>query len=596
MTRELIIEGQHVDLTDSASVTLEYVSNILTGGSGKINLSKSYTIKLPKTRNNSRILDDPGTPAHASAMVRRFLSARYYRNGVDLLGPAQAYFMNSTSESYELALIWNTLPQLQALSESEATLNDLEGLPVLTWIGENGHTPDYGSELDGAFFARYDAGLGDQTYPDIPTATHPAMGALPLIDKILTSAGVPYEVSSERVKSALSTMCILAAPSHRPNREMDMASGISCINVRVRNSVADGTFLLFDVSSAGWDAPVTGDNVPGAIPVQGAKTIHVSLRLRADASVTVTEGAAVLVHGLDKSELARVDFARNADGTHDAVAELDLSVSEWQGITLSTQGVPDGTTFLTAASGYVPLELWRVHETIDIENDNRFPIAENLPALKQWEFVKACLVLAGAVPVIQNGALLLMGYDEAFDKADAYDWSRKVTAENNVAPRLSDWAQENNIRYTADDQQRLNEDPTAVLIVADGTLKQSRDLYTLPFAASQYSSAIHYQMNDEGELEDIAIKPRILERKGNSLMFAPSLSGEGLIGANYRELQRVIAKPVVLELNIRLHEIDLATLDLRRSVYLGQYGRYYAILKIQTSDTDLCKVELIQLP
>lgn len=596
MTRELIINGQRVDLSGATSVTLEYVSNVLTGGSGKINLSKSYTIKVPKTLNNARILDDPGAPAHASSMVRRFLPARYYQNGIDMLGAAQAYVLKSSAESYDLALIWNSLPQLQALSESDATLNDVEGLPVLTWIGANGHTPDYGAEQDGAFFAHYDAGLGGESYPDVPTATHPAMGALPLIDKILTNAGVPYEVSSERVRSALSSMCILAAPSHRPNSAMDQASGSSCTNVRVGNSATGGTFLAFDVSRAGWDAPVTGSSVPGTVTVGGVKTFHISLRLRTSASLPESTGAAVLVLGSDRAELARVDFVRNADGAWDAVAELDLSVPEWSGLKLSSQGVPVGTTFTTSASGYFPLEMWRVRDAIDIEHDNRFPIAENLPALKQWEFVKACLVLAGAVPVIQNGTLLLMGYDEAFDKADAYDWSSAVTEETSVAPRLSDWARENIIVYTEDDKQRLTEDPSAVLIVQDETLKQSRELYKLPFAASQLSSVQHYTRNDEGELEDVAIKPRILARRGNDLVFAPSLSGEGLIRANYGELQRVITSPVVLELSVRLHELDLASLDLRRPVYLRQYGKYYSIIKVQASNGDACKVELIQIP
>ena len=41
MTRELIIEGQHVDLAPDTDITLEYVSNILSDP-GKISLSHSY--------------------------------------------------------------------------------------------------------------------------------------------------------------------------------------------------------------------------------------------------------------------------------------------------------------------------------------------------------------------------------------------------------------------------------------------------------------------------------------------------------------------------------------------------------------------------
>ena len=594
MIRELIIEGQHIDLADSTSITLEYVSNVLTGGSGTIKLSKSYTIKVPKTSHNARILDDPGTPAHSSTRVRRFLSARYYHNGIDLLGPAQAYVLTASSDSYELALIWNALPELQALSESTKTLNDVEGLPVLTWVGSSG-APTYGAESGGAFFARYDSGLGGRTFPTIPTATHPAMGALPLIDKILTSAGVPYQISSERVRTALEELCILAAPSHRPNAEMEEASGCSCTNVRVGTSASQGVFLAFDVARAGWDAPATGSNVPGTVVVAGAKRVHLSFKLRAAANASISSGACVIVQGSDKTELARVDFVKNEQGAYDAIAELELEAPQWTGLILTSQGVPVNTTFTTAASGYTPLTFWRVHQTIDIENDNRFPIAENLPNLKQWEFVKACMVLAGAIPVIQSGKLIITGYDEAFSTDDAYDWSDKVAKEESVEPRLADWARENIIRYKDDDSQKLSFDPSAIIYTNDETVAQSRDLYQLPFAASQNSIVPHYIENKDGELEDINIKPRILVRRDNYLVFPEGISGNGLIQTQYRELQETVQAPVLLTLEIRLHELDLAAIDMRRAVYLRQYGRFYNIIKVQASDSG-AKVELIQIP
>lgn len=595
MTRELIIDGQHVDIAPDTEITLEYVSNILTGATGGISLPKSYTVKLPKTARNARILDDPGQPSHASTQVRRFLSARYYRNGVDLIGPARAYILDTTADAYEIALVWNALPALQTLSESTATLQGLPDLPVLTWIGSNGKTPDYGTEVDGALFARYDAGLGEKTYPEVPTSTHPAMRALSLINKIMANAGVQYQISSERVRATLSSMYILAAPSHRPNREMEDLSGCWCSNVRVGSSAAEGTFLAFDVTRAGWDAPATGTDVPGTIPVQGAERVHISLRLRAASSASVSSSARVLVLSSDGSELANVKFVQNGSGSYDAVADLELDVESWSAVRLSSSGVPVGTTFTTSASGYTPLEIWRVHPTIDIDNDNRFPMAENLPNIKQWDFVKACMVLSGAVPVIQSGELLIMGYDEAFDTASAYDWTHKVTATENVAQRLSDWARENLIKFEDDDTQKLEQDPTAVLRTADETVAQSRELYTLPFAASQFSTVQHYTFDDEGEIEDVEITPRIMMRQDDTLIFAPELSGAGLADT-YSQLQRIIYTPVILTATIRLNEIDLTAIDMRHPVYLGQYGQYYAILKIQTSATDLCKVELLQLP
>lgn len=601
MRRELIIEGQHMDLADKTSVTLEYVSNVLTGGSGKINLSKSYTIKLPKTLNNARILDDPGVPGHVSSRVRRFLSARYYQNGIDLLGPAQAYILKTTADSYELALIWNALPALQTLSESAKTLNDIEGLPVLPWIGSDGHAPDYSGETDGAGFAWYDSGLGANSYPDVNAAPHPYMNAGVLVRRILEQAGVPYRVSSERVSRALSAINLLAAPSHRPNREMEEASGSQCGNLYVLTNYDNA--LLFDVTAFGWDAPFRGTPLNNGTTGEDIKTLHVSAHFSVPSGTTMGE-AYFIVQGLEAQgaatvrasegeELARVYFA---DGSIDA--ELDVDMSGWDYFALNVVGVPGG---LHLDGG---LSVWRVHEDIQISFDNRFPIAENLPDLKQWEFVKACMVLAGAVPVIQNGELLMMGYDEAFDRAGAYDWTNKVTETDSIADTVSGWAQENTITYEREDIP-LSFNPDATVRVDDQTIARSRELYRLPFAASQGSSAVHYEVakDKEGalELETKDIRPRIWTiRTGadgrRELAFSEELYGDGLLSASYQELQGVMERPVVLSLGVRLDELDLATLDLRRPVYLRQYGHYYSIVKVQTSDNGVCKVELIQIP
>lgn len=602
MTRELIIEGQHVDLADNTDITLEYVSNVLTGGSGKINLSRSYTIKLPKTVRNARILDDPGRPSHASSGVRRFLEARYYVNGIDLLGEAQVYVLRTAGDSYELALVWNALPQLQALSESAQTLNDLQGLPVLAWIGANGATPDYTGETDGALFAWYDSGLGGHAYPDVNAATHPSISVRSLLGHIMEQAGVPYSISSQRVAAALEDLYVLAAPSHKPSREMEIASGSRCGNLSMSTGQVT---LLFDTISAGWDAPITGSPTNSGLTGE-VKTLHVACSIKAPDGLDLS-GAYFSVNGFSaegsivsgEAELERVYFMRGGDGAFVVNAELDVDVSAWERFSLQIKGAPGGTVFTSATAGVSPLMVWRVHEAIDIAYDNRFPIGGNLPDLKQWDFVQAALVLCGAVPVIQNGALLIMGYDEAFDRADAYDWTDKVTETDAVAYSAQEWARENVITYEREDGVPLSFNPDVTIEVQDGTLPRQRELYALPFAATQYGSIIHYNVNDEGEAEDLDIQPRIMQlRKDaerNELVFGPELYGDGLKSAYYSELQNVVASPVLLTLQVRLHELDLAGLDLRRPVYLRQYGHYYSIISVQTSDT-VCKVELIQIP
>lgn len=170
---------------------------------------------------------------------------------------------------------------------------------------------------------------------------------------------------------------------------------------------------------------------------------------------------------------------------------------------------------------------------------------------------------------------------------------------------LPGWAQNNDISFAENSQ--LAADPTARMIVEDMTIKESRKWFDLPFAASRLNTAEHYKVttDDDGvtTVEDVDIEPRIFTAEPGRpifnrgqvwLYFTDDLFGKGLIETHYKELQAIVRTPVMLTANIRLHEVDLAKLDLTRPVYLGQFGQYFGILKIQTG-SDLCKVELIQL-
>ena len=165
---------------------------------------------------------------------------------------------------------------------------------------------------------------------------------------------------------------------------------------------------------------------------------------------------------------------------------------------------------------------------------------------------------------------------------------------------LSNWAQRNTISYAED--VPVNMHPNADLIIQDFTLAEQKDRYKLPFAASVGDQAVQYNVED-GQIVDIKIKPRIFrvyEEADDSgdlirhLSFTEDLYGDA-IKARYARLQDAILKPVFISVNVRLNELDLAQFDPTRLVYLSQYGHYYAILKVQTSATDLCKVELLQI-
>ena len=129
----LYIDGQQVNIGTS-DITLEWKSVILSNIS-KLKVSHSYTIKLPMTANNRQIFDSSESAEHTAYVfangkktpIGKRLSARYYCNGIDMLGAANAYLIGTENGYYRVALTWGALTQLETLADDDRTLPEIFG-------------------------------------------------------------------------------------------------------------------------------------------------------------------------------------------------------------------------------------------------------------------------------------------------------------------------------------------------------------------------------------------------------------------------------------------------------------------------------------
>lgn len=608
MTQELIIDNQQVDLSPDTEITLEYVSNLF-GTIGQLHMSRSYTVKIPKTIRNARILDDPGRPGHESQKARKYLSARYYRNGIDLIGEGRAHVLSCTDDAYEIALVWNVVDNLAEWNNAKKKLTDLTGFINPSWSGAALATQ---STTSGVFYAQYNSGLGG-AYPNVNAARHPSVTLYELLTRSFANAGIPYSIGSS-LSNALKTHALLVAPSHKPNLGMEITSGARATSLVWKTTSGSGSFWWFSGWSFGWDAPITSEMAESTYLQRGTTE-----ELRVILNLKITGASPDLYLVLSRSgNDTLLTPTRTEDGGYlidQTVSMEGLGAEEtYDYYSLRIRGLADNGSYTFSA--YDPVRpvfaLIRPHDTIQIAHQNTFPIAENLPSIGQYDFMKALMGLFGIAAIVRNGSLHLDTYENILSKTNALDWSSKVDMTSGGGIRdlsysLKGLAQKNRIVYESD--VALPVSPDIVLECDDQTLEESKDLLKLPFAGSNGGEARHYKTSDaydnEGnyyvELKDIDIKPRIFGFKYDSsgyrsLTFGPELQSQGAVSTYLSRYQEVIRKPVIIEVNIRLNEIDLAQLDLTRAVYLGQYGKYYMILKIQTSDTDLCKVQLLQLP
>ena len=68
-----------------------------------------------------------------------------------------------------------------------------------------------------------------------------------------------------------------------------------------------------------------------------------------------------------------------------------------------------------------------------------------------------------------------------------------------------------------------------------------------------------------------------------------------MLRKNYGTYQKIIRSPIVVSEKIEISDIELKELDVTIPVYLGQYGRYYAIISVRAENTGICECKLLQL-
>lgn len=245
------------------------------------------------------------------------------------------------------------------------------------------------------------------------------------------------------------------------------------------------------------------------------------------------------------------------------------------------------------------------------ENNNndyplaRFSLVPNLPDIAQIDFVKFICNFYGLFPVKRdNGNIDFVRFDvltDNIDNGNVYDWSDKMVLTHDDAPQsvaftLDGYARQNAVRYKEDKNDPI--DNTAYIVVEDETLEREKNFVEFPFAASHGNRIPQYTLNEEQdgvEVNDVEYRLMSMSYSGD-MRFEDSMTPRQIINRNYSALQAAVRKPIVIEGEILLNEIDLQGIDYTKPVYLMHYGRYYAIISIQwTSNEMTSKVKLLQI-
>lgn len=602
MRDELYIDGAKVDMGESG-VSLEYRSNILTDIS-KIVSNFSYTVKLPKTKNNLRLIECAHMPSAVSSFPYLPHVGTLLRDGVQIVDGANVVLM-SVSDTIEIALSWGNATGFSKIIEFEGNLDGL----------------DYG--VDDYIFWRYDISP-DEDVPIINygfrttekhVTYHPVVSAKWILDKIQSQFNVNLLFPSDKL-DILQSLKIPLLKKEDAQKHVD-ANRVTLTLSGLNKT--DGALRYYQLMFYGLVQSYYIEYYNDGSFISAFKPNFKNLQLNYSIDCSLVYVGSAYKNGgyldivdadtgeiLDQVNAYEV-FDKGNDN-YECHFKKDLSLDPYdKTIYISTTVSKSGDDSVRIVSGFITLEAKVSEVGADIGEYNKYFTIPNLPSIKLIDFIKSIAYMLGvfAVPG-ENNDIHFVSFDSVIEnKSNAVDWSSRILLNDygdvarNISYQLNDFTQKNWFRYKEDDDVTGNYD--SFIVVENRALVYERDAVSLPFSAcdalGDVASIPLYSYNDDGELEyDSGVNPRIVlyDSETRSCVFYP-LRWEELIQQHYASYQEVVRQPKVVKEQVLLSAPELAVLDLLKPVYIRKYGSYFAIVNVKTKENNISEVELLKI-
>lgn len=626
---ELLVMCEAVDLAPDTQITLNFKSNAF-GDISKITASNSLTITLPKTPTNERIF---GVAGQTKAAFRKW-AAELYVNGVRVVDTAYLQLL-SVGTHYETALYWGVVTALEALKASDATLADVSEVLSTTyggdewWVDWEGKFGKDESGVESRYLtnAVYNPGInlmGDST-ARAQAALLPSVSCRWLWDKIVEDNGLNIERNghlgdlSQRV-IPFTTHNAPPADAYRVDflrfdwgKERHHGITYNAASARdISNPPQSGYYEWVTTEVPIYPYERKKDMVATILRSKGVGKVRYAF----SASVTGSKhgrGDIIVVDHRDASHnvLKRVQVAPNKTATLDVTMREDDYIVAYVRWTRTTS-----QTDIHIESIWADVRTDYGETSAEQVMGGTITTRDNLPSIKQLDYIKAMCALDGVWATLHEGTIHLVSHDDYYrSTTTTLDWSHKLigTGDGDAANNtyaLADYAQRNILSYKSDDSVEV--DASGALLVDNTTLEAEKDMYTLPFAASDDNNEgglavirhLAWKDDDETEVEEEKVEPRIVGilmqsveggRRASLRFGGVELAWPDIINYRYKAWQRIMREPLVIEERMHLTEIDIATLDYRKPIYLQKYGARFIVDKVQWSEKE-SKVTLVKLP
>ena len=154
---QLYIDGILMDMSEETAITLDIKSNLFRDIT-KMTANTTYTINLPKTAHNMAVLEFAGKPSTSSKYPYIFHTARYFRNGLEIIRNGRASVL-SVKETIEISIYWGLFQALETLQSSDLKLNELNCTKHLRFTKNNTSDTYEKAISEGVFYGRYETAV-----------------------------------------------------------------------------------------------------------------------------------------------------------------------------------------------------------------------------------------------------------------------------------------------------------------------------------------------------------------------------------------------------------------------------------------------------
>lgn len=570
--------------------------------------SWSYTISLPRTANNERVLGFAGTPFVNTQTPYRRLQCNVYADGLQIIDHGVLFIDSATDTEYKVQV-------LSGVANVFELMKDIDWINGEDWYNVHMPLTDL-SEGEGSavgvtwptFYVAEDNGLLTSSKKNafLMYAT-PRVNLQHLLDEISTRIG--YTFSFPNIGILPANMYLV--PTKRKNVENSAGVVIKTIQavrpIPSPNNYCTGQVLDFTATNYTEMWGSIKNEVQQQPKVTWTKaTVRIGLVsniLNSAESSYFGQGGTIRVGNTVTIDSTNWPSYRNGndllvtitDPSFVDITDVVASNTRWRGGDLG-----DWVTGVKFGRITIDYELTQTTATDQPFPGAIFPICKNLGFATAFDFFKMLCQVKGYFVTVDTTSKVIECHsmsEVVSNKPNAIDWTNKMAMQEDkeLHYEFGSYGRVNTITYKQD--KITGKTDASTFTIDNDKLPATKEVVSIALCSSLPTNSsrviIYTKDGDEYKFTE-GSNPHLLYKVQYTNYYYHV--GASTVKAAYNDLISILQSTLVLKAKFVLSAVDIITFDNLVPIYLKQFGRYFYVNKISSWEIGkMCDVELLRI-